>query len=147
SNAQYSDEDGLVWEADQPYREGGFGHLGGERELMSRAVVVTGTPKTALYVTYRSGLEGYRFDVPEGDYLVELNFAEPEELEPGERVFDVAVNGKTVLERVDLAEETGLGRAKPVLIDTSVAAGEGLLVSFRPVAMEPLLNGIRVRRR
>jgi beta-galactosidase len=147
SNAQYSDDDGLVWEADQPYSDGGFGHIGGERVLMARTVLITGTAKTGMYVTYRAGLEGYRFDVPDGDYRVELLFAEPEDLAPGERVFDVGMNGATMLERVDLAEQTGLGRANPILIDTAVRGGAGLLVSFGVVAGEPILNGIRVRKR
>lgn len=147
SNAQYSDEEGLVWEADQPYREGSFGHIGGEARLFNRSIVITGSRKTALYVTYREGLQGYRFDVPDGDYEVELDFAEPEDLEPGERVFQVAINGKSVLSRVDLAAQPGFRTAKPVVLTTSVSGGEGLVVSFTAVKGKPVLNGIRVTKR
>ncbi|MDQ3605551.1 MAG: glycoside hydrolase family 2 protein, partial [Gemmatimonadota bacterium] len=73
SNAQYSDDDGLVWVADQEYLPGSFGFVGGERKLFPRPVVVAGSHRTGLLVTYREGLEGYRFDVPDGEYEVELN--------------------------------------------------------------------------
>lgn len=144
SNAQYAEDDGVIWQADQPYREGGFGHVGGERKLMSRSVIVTGSAKTGMLVTYRTGLSGYRFDVPDGAYTVELIFAEPDAMQPGQRVFDVAVNGGTLLSRIDLAGQTG--RAHPVLITTEAAGGKGLSVEFRAISGEPILNAIRVRK-
>lgn len=144
SNAQFVDDDGLIWEADQAYVPGGFGALGGERKLMGRDVVVTGSAKTGMLVTYREGLEGYRFDVPDGAYEVELVFAEPSETQSGKRVFGVEVNGRTVADRMDTGA-VGLGRAAPVTVET-VAAGEGIVVRFVPVAGQPVLNGIRVRR-
>jgi beta-galactosidase len=147
SNAQYSDGDGLVWVADQAYRPGSFGFVGGERKLFPRPVVVAGSHRTGLLVTYREGLEGYRFDVPDGEYEVELNFAEPTDQQAGQRVFGVAVNGQTILPRLDLAAREGLGRALPVLVRINAAGGEGIRVSFQPVAGQPILNGILVRRR
>lgn len=40
-------------------------------------------------------------------YTVKLHFAEPEELAPGQRVFDVALQGRPVLERFDIVKEAG----------------------------------------
>jgi hypothetical protein len=47
---------------------------------------------------------------PEGRYTVRLMFAEPEEIRPGQRVFDVQLQGKTVLERLDVAAAAGGSR-------------------------------------
>ena len=44
---------------------------------------------------------------PEKSYSVLLYFAEPDLLKPGERVFDVALQDKIVLRKVDLAKTTG----------------------------------------
>jgi hypothetical protein len=40
-------------------------------------------------------------------YTVRLHFAEPESAQPGERVFDVLLQGKKALEDLDIAKETG----------------------------------------
>lgn len=141
SNAQYVDDDSLVWEADQAYRPGSFGAVGGERRLMARDVVVTGTVRTGMMVTYREGLEGYRFDVPDGDYEVELVFAAPT---AAPRAFDIAVNGLTV-GRMDLGA-LGAGRAAPVTVETSAAGGAGIHVTFTAAEGQPVLNAIRVRK-
>lgn len=147
SNAQFADADGLVWEADQLYRPGSFGRVGGERKLMARDVVIVATRQPALYVTYAEGLDAYRFDVPDGAYEVELRFAEPARIEAGERVFDVTIGGRTVLARVDLAARTGTGGAMPVTVLASASGGDGIVVGFRRIAGSPVLNAIRVRRR
>lgn len=146
SNAQYADEEGPVWLADRPYTPGGFGHLGGEAKLMARDVVLTGSRRTGLLVTFREGLEGYRFDVPDGEYEVELAFAEPQRLERGARLFDVVVNGVTVRERLDLAAMGGAGRAVPVTARVRVENGAGVTVRFPAAEGAAVLNGIRIRR-
>ena len=148
SNAQYADEDGLVWLADQPYAKGGFGHVGGTRALMERPVVVTGTTRSGLYVTYRPGLEAYRFDVPDGDYEIALAFADPADARVPSRSFGVAVNGRTVIERVSLSSRPGVStRASLVTVLGSATNGSGLTVSYIKGQGEPILNGIHVRKR
>jgi beta-galactosidase len=143
SNAQYVDDDSLVWEADQEYRPGGWGAVGGERRLMDRDVVVTGSARTGMLVTYREGLSGYRFDVPDGEYEVELLFAAPSAVP---RAFAVAVNGRAVTERMDVGA-LGAGRAAPLVVEATAAGGEGVQVTFRAAEGQPVLNGIHVRRR
>lgn len=44
---------------------------------------------------------------PEVFYTVRLHFLEPENLKPGDRVFDVAIQGKTVLKGFDIRAEAG----------------------------------------
>jgi outer membrane protein assembly factor BamB len=61
-----------------------------------------------------SGLAGARvITVPvkkNGDYKVKLHFMEPEDIGVGARVFDVALQGKTVLNELDVALDAGGSR-------------------------------------
>jgi outer membrane protein assembly factor BamB len=40
-------------------------------------------------------------------YTVELHFLDPDDVQPGERVFDVSLQGKPVIESLDVARESG----------------------------------------
>jgi beta-galactosidase len=160
SNAQYLDDDGLVWLEDRAYTPGGFGYVGGARALMAREVIVTNTRQSPMYVTYRTGLTAYRFDVPDGDYEIELRFAEPGGAAgdvaaggatpagqaPRAHAFGVSVNGRTVIERLDLATGRNVSPATPITTSAS-AVGQGITVSFTPIVGQPILNAIRIRKR
>ena len=63
---------------------------------------------------------------PGKTYSVLLYFAEPDSLKPGERVFDVAFQDKTVLKNVDLAKT--LGR------------NQGLVKRFKGVRINDILK-------
>jgi beta-galactosidase len=144
TEAQFADASGPAWTGDQPYQPGGFGYVGGEPQRIR--AIITGTKRIPLYFTYREGLTAYRFDVPDGDYAVDLLFAEPKETEAGRRVFSVAVNGVPVAERLDLAVRAGKGVAVPITVATK-AKGTGIIVSFEAITGAPILNAVRVRRR
>jgi beta-galactosidase len=146
SRAQFTDAD-VVWEGDQPYQPGSFGYIGGDAKMFDKDLPIKSTSQTPLYFTYRSGIDGYRMDVPNGDYDVELLFAEPLARAAGERVFQVAINGKTVMPRLDLAAQDGVANATPMTFSTSVGDGKGLSITFHSIHGEPILNAIRVTRR
>lgn len=160
SNAEYVDDDGLLWLADRPYAAGAFGHVGGERALMAREVVLTNTAQSPMYATYQRGIEAYRVDVPDGDYEVELRFAGPASAQgaaaaggaiPGQvgtrvRVVGVSVNGLPE-QRVDLTTLRNVSPATAITTAVSAANGEGIVVRFRGIEGEPVLNAIRVRKR
>jgi beta-galactosidase len=147
SQAQYEDADGLVWMPDQPYRAGSYGHVGGKPTMFNRSFAITHTSRTGMYFTFQQGLTGYRMDVPDGEYEVELHMVEPTDVAAGKRVFAVVANGRTALDRVDLAGRAGYRRAAPATFRTSVTGGQGLQLDFRALAGEPVLSGIRVVRR
>ena len=146
SRAQFTDGN-VVWEGDQPYQPGSFGYVGGDAKMFDKDLPIRSTSQTPLYFTYRSGIDAYRVDVPNGDYEVQLLFAEPFALAPGERVFRVAINGKTVVPRLDLAEQDGVAYATPMTFSTSVQDGKGLSITFQSIHGAPILNAIRVTRR
>jgi len=80
----------------------------------------------------------------ERSYTVRLYFAELSDLEPGRRVFDVAVQGQTVLRGFDPAREAG-GPGKTVMREISnVRAVADLKVELTPLRGQTLLCGIEV---
>jgi beta-galactosidase len=161
SNAQYFDDTGPVWLEDRAYTPGGFGYVGGTARLMAREIVITDTRQTPLYVTYRAGLDAYKFDVPDGEYELELRFAEPGGAQgtvvaggalppgeaPGAHAFGVLVNGRTVVERLDLATRRNVAPARPVTAEVTASNGSGVVVTFKPIVGQPVLNAIHIRRK
>jgi beta-galactosidase len=144
SHAQVADDDGVVWEGDREYRPGSFGYVGGEAKQFNKDLAIKDTRETPMYFTYREGLTAYRFDVPDGEYEVELRFAEPKAKAAGERVFGVTVNGRVLSSAIDLAKEYGLARAAAIRVNATAAGGNGIVVEFTPVGGKPILNAIRV---
>ena len=78
------------------------------------------------------------------NYKVRLFFAEPEPLQQGDRVFDVLLQGKTVLEKFDVVREAE-GARKIVVREFDVVASEGRLqINLKAHAGTPLLCGIEL---
>jgi len=79
-------------------------------------------------------------------YTIRLHFAEPGEAAPGERVFDIAVNGRTVLKGLDIARETGGPYRALVRSFSGVSVDKRLTVTFNSTgpaaARPPVLTGI-----
>jgi len=148
SNADFIDAQGRVWLADQAYVTGRWGFFGDRSKFIYSAPPnrnVLETDSDPLYQTMQEGLQGYKFDVPDGNYEVELLFAEMKYEQPNKRVFSVKINGKTVIDGLDLA-----ATAKPQQAydrKFTIAAKGGLTIEFVPVIGEPVLSGIRVTRR
>ncbi|HUV38388.1 MAG TPA: PQQ-binding-like beta-propeller repeat protein, partial [Planctomycetota bacterium] len=81
-------------------------------------------------------------------YTVRLHFAEPDGLKPGDRVFDVWVQGKKTLEGVDVSAAAG-GPERPAVRDCrSVEVDSELEIRLEPSAgsrvREPILSGIEI---
>jgi hypothetical protein len=81
-------------------------------------------------------------------YTVRLHFAEPDGCQPGQRVFDVSLQGDTVLSRFDITARAG-GANRPVVAEfNSVAVKDKLVVELMPAtavsAEPPVICGIEV---
>jgi hypothetical protein len=98
---------------------------------------VGGTKDWKLFQTFRYGREKLKFCFPlrDGEYLVELYFAEPWWGTGGSmdcrgwRKFDVAINDKIVLKDLDIWKEVGHTTALKKIIKTKITGGE-MVVSF-----------------
>jgi outer membrane protein assembly factor BamB len=81
---------------------------------------------------------------PPASYAVNLHFAEPDELQPGERVFDVLLQGKSAAKALDLAKESK-GRLNPLVKRFEhVEATDSILIELKPVRGETIISGIEV---
>ncbi|MDP0500814.1 MAG: malectin domain-containing carbohydrate-binding protein [Verrucomicrobiota bacterium JB022] len=144
----FADHAGRVWAADRVYEEGDtwgsvswgsrFANVdprfGSKRRIFDP---VLGTSDDALFQSFRYGRQElqYVFEVPNGTYEVELYFIEPwyglgNTQSKGWRLFDVAINDETVLERLDLFAEAG--RAKALKRTVTAQAKDGKLVVHFP---------------
>ena len=158
----YTDVNGNRWAADRDFVPG-LNHgslswamdypevparLGSQRESFE---VIRGTDDQALYQTYRYGRHKlrYRFAVPDGDYRVELYFMEPWYGAGGGncadwRLFDVALNDRTVLRDVDLWREAGFAGAVKKTVNATVMGG-WLEVSFpRVLSYQAVVSAIAI---
>jgi len=85
------------------------GPLGGQFARFD-GVAMAGTEDPTLYQTVRFNTGGYHLDVHNGAYAVTLKFVEPAYDKKGVRVFGVQLQGKTVIDRLDIFEKVGKNR-------------------------------------
>lgn len=147
SNAQFIDESKTVWLADQPYKKGSWGFIGNEAKFIYSEPPdknVLNTLDDPLFQTMQENLTAYRFDVPAGVYEVELRFVETKFNKTGERVFDVAINGQTLLEKLDLIKEAGAQRAFTRRFQ--VIAKDCIAIDFTAHQGKAILSAARIRK-
>jgi Subtilase family/Malectin domain/Carboxypeptidase regulatory-like domain/Viral BACON domain len=146
----FTDSAGDPWAADKAYSAGSFGYLSAGK-VISVKKGIAGTNDDALYQDQRERTSGYRFDtLPAGTYLVDLAFAELRNgLTPGERVFDVSINGSVVLSGYDPAAAVGTLTADDRSFTVTVADGGSIIVSLveRTGKLPPAINAVRVTHR
>lgn len=78
---------------------------------------------------------------------IRLHFVEPAGIGPGERVFSVALEGKTVLSNLDIAREAKSPHAPVVREFLNQEVTVALNLTFTPVRGQPVLCGIELRAR
>ena len=147
SNADFVDEENFVWLADQPYKIGSWGFVGDRSKFIYSTPPdrnIRGTLNDPLLQTMQEGLSSYKFDVPDGQYEVELLFTETKFETAGKRVFDVKLNGEVVFAKLDLAKEVGWRRI--FTKNQRIRAASGINVEFVPHVGEAVLSGIRIKR-
>ncbi|PUZ21773.1 beta-galactosidase [Chitinophaga parva] len=171
-DARYFTANGVAWLPEQPYHPGSWGYVGGKVYKMERSQVpygsgkdILGTDLDPLYQTQRVGLDTFRLDVPDGMYAVTLHFCEllsdrerqqlvynlnggAEETagKAHRRAFDVLVNGSVVLEGIGNGNELVPERAFSTKVMVAVHGGQGIVVTFRALAGEDVLNALEVEK-
>jgi hypothetical protein len=75
---------------------------------------------------------------------VKLYFAEPGDVSEGDRVFDVTLQGKSVLKEFDIRKNAGSRNRVVVRSFDDVAVNEWINVTFTPRSGRPLLCGVEV---
>jgi hypothetical protein len=96
-----------------------------------------------------SGVKGARVITvkglkPKETFTIRLFFAEPEIIEPGRRVFDVAINDQLVRKDFDIAKEAD-GYMRSIMLQANdVKCNGSLRVELTPRLGEPLLCGVEI---
>jgi hypothetical protein len=135
----YTDSKGQLWQADTAYNEGAASTI---------PDAIAGTVDPTLYQTarYSSNRETdmvYGFTVPNGQYHVNLYFAETTFAAQGARVFNVKMQGLPVFSNLDIFAEAG---AKAALIkgaDITVSNGR-VAIEFDDVMQNASVNAIEI---
>jgi hypothetical protein len=83
-------------------------------------------------------------NIEETEYLVRLYFAEPENAEVGQRVFDVALQAEQVLDNFDIAQDAGSDGSGIVREFWAVKATAELTLTLTPSIGQPVICGIEV---
>ena len=78
------------------------------------------------------------------NYTLRLYFAEPNNSQPGDRVFDVALGQRKLLSNFDVAKEAGGPNRVVVKEFKKVVAVDALRLSFEASKGKPLLSGLEV---
>jgi hypothetical protein len=131
----YTDSAGQFWYPDRCFRDGQF---------ISFTEPVAGTVEDVLYQSARVGMSSCFLGLEKGSvYRVRLMMAEPS-ASPGQRVFDVQVNGITYASDVDIAKAVGLRRAYVLTLDVPVTES-GLELTFVAKRGLPLISAIEVK--
>ena len=134
--------------------------LGPGGRFFRRSPETAGIGRAARPWVFASGCKGLRCLVvplvgetdPPAVYTVRLLFAEPIHDQPGRRVFDVKIQGRTVLESFDIAAEAGGRNVAVVKEVTGLDIRRSLRIDLVPkggrsgIEHEPVLNGIEVIR-
>ncbi|OQP59822.1 malectin domain-containing carbohydrate-binding protein [Niastella populi] len=144
--AGYTDSKGNTWLADREKKtQDTWGSVSWTKQFPGmpaffasqryRNEPVLHTSDWPLFQHFRYGLQQlrYEFPVPDGDYRVELYFREPwwgigGLNAKGWRLFDVAINNKTVIKDLDIWSKAG-NRALKQVVDVHVTGGQ-LTISF-----------------
>ena len=90
-------------------------------------------------------MQGYRIEVPNGTYDLILSFAEIFEIidGPDQRVFDVSVEGESVISDLDIFAKVGFKVALTESIASVVVEDGELSIEFTPRTESPIIFQIR----
>ena len=153
---EYKDENGNLWVADKGFsRSWAKAFPGMHEDFASQRRIfspIKGTNDWKLFQTFRYGKDKlkYEFEIPNGEYLVELYFIEPwlgiggGMNCGGMRAFDVAINGKIVLNDLDIWKETGMNTGLKKAVTVNISDGQ-MIISFPETKVgQALISAIAV---
>ena len=134
----YTGADGTVYLADESTNGGNIGRL----------EAVKGSQDQFLYQSYREGDIEVSRSIANGIYDITFHFAEPEDIEGGERLFDVIVNDQVAIAGLDvMAQRDGQVRSGLTVTTPNIRIDDGKLrVRFESSAKQALLSALVVRK-
>jgi beta-galactosidase len=146
ADVQYLDGSNHIWVEDRAYKKGSFGYIGGTSAMLNIKTVKKNTDDSPLFYSYRDDIKGYKFDVADGVYELELCFIEPEKIATEERVFSVSINGIKTLQEVDLITDCGYAVATKKKFMVEAKDHQGVEVAFEAKKGKAVLSGIKIKK-
>jgi hypothetical protein len=105
---------------------------------------IAGTSEEPVYRDIRDRVSGYHLKIPNGTYDVVLKFCEGEVKEKGRRVFDIFLQGKKVLEKLDIFSRSGAFRALDLRFRKVAVQNGRLEIDFADRIHYPSIAGIEI---
>ncbi|MCJ7590693.1 MAG: malectin domain-containing carbohydrate-binding protein, partial [Woeseiaceae bacterium] len=133
----YTGIDGTRYEAEASVSGGIVGQLD----------KVKGSQDEFLYFSYREGAIEIQHPIANGTYDITFHFAEPQDFESGERLFDVFAEGRRVIDDLDvmLFRDGKVRSALTVTAPNVVVADNELDIHFEAAKGLPILSALLVR--
>lgn len=105
---EYTDESGQTWVADQQYSDNSWGYTNifGLNTVEDEIIDTEDDTLYQSYNTFNHG-EGYTFELPNGNYEVNLKFMDDWSWQEEHRQFDIQLNQETVKEEFDVFATCG----------------------------------------
>ncbi len=105
---------------------------------------IVDTEQDALYQTVTWDVRAYRLKVPNGTYAVRLQFCEPHYAEAGKRIFGVTLQGRKVIDNLDIFAKVDRNRALDYTYP-DVKVGDGMLeIQFDSIVEYPCIAAFTV---
>jgi len=105
---------------------------------------IAGTEDDQLYQQVRYDLDAYRFALLNGSYTVTLKFCEPAYAQASKRVFAVELQGKRVIDRLDIFDRVGKNRALDRVFEKVVVDDGELSIDFVAQVEYPCITAIAI---
>jgi len=100
------------------------------------------TDQQPVYQTVRYDVSAYNLSVPKGRYTVTLRFCEPHYTAAEKRVFGVKLQGKDVIDRLDIFARVGQNRPLDYTFKDIDVSGGRLEIEFLRIVEFPSIAGI-----
>lgn len=118
------------------------GSVGGQLAHFSDPVA--DTDDDPVYQSVRYGMDAYNLEIPNGNYSVTLKFNEPHYGEAGKRVFGAKIQGKQVIDKLDMFAKAGKNKVIDFVYPDIAVTNGFLVVDFMKEVENPCIAGIVV---
>lgn len=125
----YLDQTGEVWQEDKPYTAGSFGFVGGTNGFIANPIASTSDDTLYQYERYGTNFT-YQFDAPNGLYEIRLLDTDTFNDVPGDRLFNVFIEGQQVLTNFDIIASAGGNNTAIARVFTNSVADGQLNIRF-----------------
>ena len=132
---KYTDGQGIIYRGNTQFSTG---------YPNTTTAAIAGTTDDPLYQSERYGDFSYAIPVANGDYLVTLKFAEIYWTQPGQRVFNLLMEGVKLISNLDLVAKVGPNTAYDVTLPVHVTDGQ-LNIKFKSVVDYAKVSAIMVQ--